>query len=144
MGWNCRAELAQIATSNREKSKMEIVALDQCSSFVTKDGSIIRELLSHRNSSIRMQSLAEAVVPPGGRTQIHRHHRTEEIYWIISGTGVMWMDGHQRSIGPGDAIAIPPGVLHGLINPSNEPLRLLCCCAPGYEHEDTELLGQDG
>jgi mannose-6-phosphate isomerase-like protein (cupin superfamily) len=27
-----------------------------------------------------------------------------------------------------------------LWNTGNEPLRLLCCCAPGYEHEDTVIV----
>ena len=47
---------------------MEIVNLDQAEPFRTKDGSEIRELLAHRNSSIRNQSLAEASIPVGGST----------------------------------------------------------------------------
>ena len=39
----------------------------------------------------------------------------------------------------GDAIAIPPGARHKLWNTGADTLRLLCCCAPGYEHEDTVL-----
>ena len=35
--------------------------------FITKDGSEIRELLAHRNSAIRNQSLAEARLPVGRR-----------------------------------------------------------------------------
>ena len=45
---------------------MEISNLDTVEAFITKDGSEIRELLSHRNSVIRHQSLAEARVPVGG------------------------------------------------------------------------------
>ena len=37
---------------------MDIVNLNQAESFRTKDGSEIRELLAHRNSAIRKQSLA--------------------------------------------------------------------------------------
>jgi mannose-6-phosphate isomerase-like protein (cupin superfamily) len=40
---------------------------------------------------------------------------------------------------PGDAIAIPPGKKHKLWNTGTETLRLLCCCAPAYEHEDTVI-----
>jgi hypothetical protein len=38
---------------------MDITNLKTVPSFVTKDGSEIRELLAHRNSVIRNQSLAE-------------------------------------------------------------------------------------
>jgi len=40
---------------------------------------------------------------------------------------------------PGDAIAIPPGKKHKLWNTGAETLHLLCCCAPGYEHDDTVI-----
>jgi mannose-6-phosphate isomerase-like protein (cupin superfamily) len=38
----------------------------------------------------------------------------------------------------GECVTIPPGIEHRLWNTSDsEPLVLLCCCAPGYSHEDT-------
>jgi mannose-6-phosphate isomerase-like protein (cupin superfamily) len=42
-----------------------------------------------------------------------------------------------REVRTGDAVAIPPGARHKLWNTGTEPLRLLCCCAPAYEHSDT-------
>ena len=118
---------------------MEIVNLDQAEPFRTKDGSEIRELLAHRNSAIRNQSLAEARIPVGGATMEHYHPRAEEIYYITHGTGRMKLGHEERDVRPGDAIAIPPGQAHKLWNIGDEPLRLLCCCAPGYEHDDTGL-----
>lgn len=118
---------------------MEIKNLERVPSFITKDGSEIRELLAHRNSAIRNQSLAEARVPVGGSTQEHYHARTEEIYYITHGTGRIRIEGIIAEVGPGDAIAIPPGQKHKLWNTGEEPLRLLCCCAPAYEHADTIL-----
>jgi mannose-6-phosphate isomerase-like protein (cupin superfamily) len=49
----------------------------------------------------------------------------------------MRIEGEMRDVGVGDAIAIPPGLKHKLWNTGSEPLKLLCCCAPGYEHSDT-------
>jgi mannose-6-phosphate isomerase-like protein (cupin superfamily) len=48
-----------------------------------------------------------------------------------------------KEIKAGDAIAIPPGKKHKLWNTGAEPLRLLCCCAPGYEHSDTIITEAD-
>ena len=123
---------------------MEIVNLYQAEPFRTKDGSEIRELLAHRNSSIRNQSLAEASIPVGGSTMEHIHAKAEEIYFITHGVGRMRLGQAEREVRPGDAIAIPPGQAHKLWNTGDEPLRLLCCCAPAYEHEDTIIteLGQ--
>ncbi len=118
---------------------MEIYNLDRIDSFVTKDGSEIRELLAWRNSSIRNQTLAEARVSPGTTTEAHHHIRTEEIYFILEGEGRMIIEGESRPVGHGDAIAIPPGAVHRITNTGDRVLRFLCCCAPGYEHDDTVL-----
>jgi len=118
---------------------MDVKNLEDMAPFITKDGSEIRELLAHRNSAIRNQSLAEARLPVGGATQEHYHPRTEEIYYITHGTGKMRVAGETRDVRPGDAIAIPPGQNHKLWNTGRETMRLLCCCAPAYEHTDTVI-----
>lgn len=116
---------------------MEIKSLNEVQAFITKDGSEIRELLAYRNSAIRNQSLAEARVPVGGSTQEHFHPRAEEIYFITAGMGRIRIEGEIRDVKAGDAIAIPPGQKHKLWNTGAETLKLLCCCAPAYEHSDT-------
>lgn len=121
---------------------MEVMNLANVGPFITKDGSEIRELLSHRNSLIRNQSLAEARLPVGGATQEHYHARTEEIYYITHGSGRIRIEGEMREVVAGDAIAITPGRKHKLWNSGSEPLRLLCCCAPAYEHTDTIITEQ--
>jgi mannose-6-phosphate isomerase-like protein (cupin superfamily) len=118
---------------------MDIRNLTDVPSFITKDGSEIRELLAHRNSAIRNQSLAEARLPVGASTQEHYHPLAEEIYFITSGSGRIRIDGETRDVTVGDAIAIPPGRRHKLWNTGADTLKLLCCCAPGYEHTDTVL-----
>lgn len=118
---------------------MDIQHLDEAPAFTTKDGSEIRELLACRNSGIRNQSLAEARLRIGAATQEHYHARTEEIYYITHGTGRMRIEDEVMEVKAGDAIAIPPGKKHKLWNTGSETLRLLCCCAPGYEHSDTFL-----
>ena len=50
--------------------------------YVTKDGSVIRELMHPQQHGGRAQSLAEATVPPGTRTLLHRHALTEELYHV--------------------------------------------------------------
>jgi mannose-6-phosphate isomerase-like protein (cupin superfamily) len=116
---------------------MDVTHLDAVPAFTTKDGSEIRELLAYRNSALRNQSLAEARVPVGGSTMEHYHAKAEEIYYITHGTGRMRIEAEEREVRAGDAVAIPPGRKHKLWNTGPEVLRLLCCCAPCYEHQDT-------
>ena len=54
---------------------------------------------------------------------------------MLDGEGVMEIDGHQREVGPGDAILIPPGAWHQIT--ASTEMCFLCCCAPVYAHEDT-------
>jgi mannose-6-phosphate isomerase-like protein (cupin superfamily) len=105
--------------------------------FTTKDGSEIRVLLDADVAAAANQSLAEAVLAPGQATERHYHARTEEIYFLLEGAGEMEVDGDMRTVGPGDAVLIPPGARHRITATDDGPLRFLCCCAPAYSHEDT-------
>lgn len=109
--------------------------------YITRDGSSIRELMHPAVHGNIRQSLAEASLPPGGATLLHRHHASEELYHIVSGMGRMTLGDEEFAIVAGDTILIPPGTPHCLHNNGDEPLCLLCCCAPAYRHEDTEILG---
>lgn len=118
---------------------MDITNIDRVPVFTTKDSSEIRELLAHRNSAIRNQSLAEARVMPGCSTLEHYHPKTEEIYYITAGRGKIRIENEMREVNIGDAIAILPGQKHKLWNTGSDVLKLLCCCAPAYEHSDTVI-----
>ena len=111
---------------------MEVRSIDRVEAFVTKDGSAIREL--HHTDA---QSLAEATLEPGQATERHYHRLSEEIYFVVKGSGRLEVDGEGRIVRPGDAVLIPPGAWHTLENNGTSELRILCCCAPPYSHEDT-------
>jgi mannose-6-phosphate isomerase-like protein (cupin superfamily) len=113
--------------------------LDEREPFTTLDGSTIREIAGLTTLPSRNQSLAEAVVPPGGRTIAHFHRTSEELYFFTSGRGRLRVAGETRDVGPGDCAVLAPGTEHQLFNDGGEPLRLLCCCSPPYTHEDTVL-----
>ncbi|MEF8718532.1 MAG: cupin domain-containing protein [Candidatus Accumulibacter necessarius] len=113
--------------------------------YITKDGSEIRELMHPAVQGNRKQSLAEATIPPGTRTLLHRHLVTEEIYHITAGVGLMTLGAARFMVGVGDTIGIPPGTAHCIEASSKGALTLLCCCSPAYSDADTEILetGQD-
>ena len=113
---------------------------DAIQPYVTKDGSQIRELMHPAVRGNRNQSFAEATVAPGARTALHRHTRTEEIYHITHGEGVMTLGEERVTVAAGDTICIAPGTPHCMENTGDAPLKILCACAPAYTHDDTELL----
>ena len=111
---------------------MEISSVNRVEPFVTKDGSTIREL--HHTAN---QSLAEATLDPVQATKRHHHRETEEISSVAKGSGDMEVDGVHKRIAVGDAVLIPAGAWHTLYNNGTSELRILCCCAPAYSHDDT-------
>ena len=108
--------------------------------YVTKDGSGIRELMHPDRHGCRNQSLAEAVVPAGTRTLLHRHLTSEELYHITAGEGILTLGAEKVRVSPGDTVLIPPGTPHCIEASGAEALHILCCCSPAYRHEDTEIL----
>jgi mannose-6-phosphate isomerase-like protein (cupin superfamily) len=105
--------------------------------FTTADGSTIRELFGPVTTPARNQSLAEASLPPAGSTERHYHRETEEIYFVLEGAAELEVDGERSRVAAGDAVLIPPGAWHQLVADSESAVRILCCCAPAYRHEDT-------
>lgn len=118
---------------------MHVANLDDLESFITKDGSGIRELAGPAWTPAQAQSLAEATVPPHSSTTAHYHPVSEELYYFVSGAGRLRIGDEERAVTVGDCAVIPPGEEHKLFNDSGEPLVLLCCCAPAYSNEDTIL-----
>ncbi|AGW12699.1 cupin domain-containing protein [Megalodesulfovibrio gigas] len=118
---------------------MQRTSWAQVPAYITKDGSEIRELMHPAVHGNLQQSLAEARVPPGARTLAHVHVRTEELYHILAGQGLMQVGDEWQTVIPGDTVCIPPGTVHCIENTGDAPLVLLCCCSPAYAHEDTLL-----
>jgi len=68
--------------------------------------------------------LADATVPSGEKLLGHVDPM-EEIYIIQSGRGRMQVGGEIEEVGAGDAIHIPIGAFHELINTGEEELTIL-------------------
>ena len=117
---------------------MDITNIDRVPAFITKDGSQIRELLSHRNSCIRRQSLAEARVPwaePRRPTFILRRKRSTTSW---KGVGqCRWTTRRLRSVAETGCDSARHR--HQIRNTDSVVLKFLCCCAPAYEDDDTVL-----
>lgn len=107
--------------------------------YVTLDGSEIRELMHPGVHGNQAQSLAEALIQPGQPTRLHRHLLSEELYHVTAGRGLMRLGEAEFPVAAGDTVCIPPGTPHRIAALAG-PLRILCCCAPAYRHEDTEIL----
>ncbi|PCH61281.1 MAG: hypothetical protein COC05_01725 [Gammaproteobacteria bacterium] len=108
--------------------------------FTIKDGSTIRELMHPQHHAAQNQSLAEAIVPAGTTTLLHKHHQTEEFYHILEGEGEMVLGDERFNVTIGDTVCIKPNTAHQITALGDKELRFICSCSPAYSHDDTELL----
>lgn len=118
---------------------MHVTSYARIEAFTTLDGSEIREWAGPVSAPARNQSLAEATIPPGGATVAHYHRVTEELYLVTAGSGRLRIGDEEREVAVGDCALIPPGQEHKIVNTGDEPLRIVCACAPAYSHDDTVL-----
>jgi quercetin dioxygenase-like cupin family protein len=61
-------------------------------------------------------------LPRTGRLCSHRHEQAE-IYYIISGKGIMTIDGEKYHVECGSSVFVPGNAEHGIVNDGEEELR---------------------
>lgn len=84
-----------------------------------------------------MDFLAHAVLPPGRTIEPHVDPY-EEIYFVLSGQGLMRVGGEEALVGPLDATYLPAQIPHALTNTGDEDLVILVVAAPPIR----DLMGQ--
>jgi quercetin dioxygenase-like cupin family protein len=64
-------------------------------------------------------------VQPGPRTP-HLHPFSEEVLYVLSGTGTTWEGDTPSAVRPGDLIVVPTGVAHATVAHGPEALMVVC------------------
>jgi mannose-6-phosphate isomerase-like protein (cupin superfamily) len=81
-------------------------------------------VLARNRGSIRFIDLS--VLGPGADIGCHTHGPdNEELYVIVSGRGLMMLDGEEFEVGPGDVVLNRPEGTHGLRNIGEGELRIV-------------------
>lgn len=70
------------------------------------------------------QAFRKRVLHPGAAIGYHLQ-KEDEVYYILSGTGVMQMNGNEFPVKAGDAILTRPGSSHGLKQTGKDDLALI-------------------
>ncbi len=64
-------------------------------------------------------------VPPGPRTP-HLHPHSDEVTYVLAGTGNAWEGDVSTPVGAGDIVFVPRGVEHATVAHGGADLELLC------------------
>lgn len=76
-------------------------------------------------------SAFENVTPPKQGPPLHRHHREDEWFYVVTGTFVFEIDGTRTEFGQGCSIFAPRELPHRWANTGDEPATLLVALFPG-------------
>jgi mannose-6-phosphate isomerase-like protein (cupin superfamily) len=82
-------------------------------------------------------SVIQERIPPGTAETRHFHHRAQQFFYILSGKGVMEVDGRSIVLTAGEGIRIPAGVAHQMRNDSGDEVHFLVISQPP-SHGDRE------
>lgn len=107
--------------------------------FVAGDGTHLREILhpDHLDADIPY-SIAHASVKVGETSQPHTL-KGSEVYYILSGVGIMVVDGEQAEVSADTTIYVPPGANQHIRNAGDSELVFLCIVQPAWRAEDEEI-----
>lgn len=128
--------------SPESKSAKGILIKDQsdCPEIIAGDKTILREIIHSRETGGKIRySIAHAMVKPGESSVPHILKSTE-VYYILEGEGVMFIDDKSAEVRSGQAVYIPSNAKQWIKNTGNSELKFLCIVDPAWKAEDEEVL----
>lgn len=75
-----------------------------------------------------------------GNVAKHMHPKTDEIQYIIEGSGAMWLGGEHKDFKAGTLIVIPKGTAHGGSIVTSGPVKAIAIKIPPQPANDTVFL----
>ncbi len=75
----------------------------------------------------------------GWGSLLHRM-MTSEVYYIVQGRGLMYIDDEEAEVWPGDTVYIPPGAAQYITNVGPDELVFLAIVEPAWRVEDEVVL----
>lgn len=94
----------------------------------SKKGETLRDtyyLIEPGASPSQRLTLGYTIVYPDGKTTGHEHPDMEEVYFVLSGQGIMEIGDEKFSIQEGDAFYVEPGKFHVTYNTGILPMVVL-------------------
>jgi mannose-6-phosphate isomerase-like protein (cupin superfamily) len=124
---NARAQAAPLAPA-----MIDLIALKHGDLPTTSNPEMnSRGLVNTDNATIAVQS---------GNVAKHMHPNTNEIQYIIEGSGSMWLGSERKEFKPGTLIIIPKGTAHGGSIVTQGPVKAMVVKIPPQPKDDVVLL----
>jgi len=108
--------------------------------LIAGDKTILKELLNPEQDALDTNySLAHAVLKTNTASLPHKL-KSSEVYYILAGEGIMYIDNETEKVSAGHVIYIPPNATQYIKNTGVDVLKFLCIVEPAWRLEDEEIL----
>jgi mannose-6-phosphate isomerase-like protein (cupin superfamily) len=78
-------------------------------------------------------------MPAGAAEKMHRHTRSRQFFYVLSGTATMIHDGESTTIHARDGLEIAPGIAHQISNHGGAPLEIIVTSQPPSHGDRIDL-----
>ncbi len=92
--------------------------------------SVFRILLDEQSVGAKQFALLVNEFDPGLTSTAHKHDAEEHAFYVISGAGIMSIEGEKIPVAPGDAVFVPPGKMHQISSTGDAPLKYVVLYSP--------------
>lgn len=90
----------------------------------------LKILLSPKACGSAHMVMGHSTLAAGEILSLHVHDYSDENFYVIRGVGTLHYVGGELSFCKGDAVHIPKGLAHQIINHAEEELEVVFCVAP--------------
>ena len=124
-----------MASTIETKAEARVVRLEELSWIEAPGhhGALSKLLVNPENSPTKYFDFRISTYTPKGHVEPHSHAVTEQVYYILSGKGVMILGERRIVVEPHTSIFIPPHVVHAIENTGLEDLVFVVVSAPAQE-----------
>lgn len=117
--------------------------LAEAPKFVAGDATRLREILHPKQDPVETgYSLAHAYLPAGAASLPHRLVGSET-YYILQGTGVLYIEEQPIPLAPNTVAWVPPNALQHVDNTGESDLVFLCIVEPYWRPEEETITDKE-
>lgn len=84
-------------------------------------------------------SVKQELMPPGTKEHLHFHEKATQVFTIIAGEAVFYLEEQKVDVGRGQSIIIYPGQSHAIANESDDVLEFLITSQPSTKQDRIDI-----
>ena len=111
--------------------------------IIHKKGYSKRIIFSTKDFQERGYLLQVVTIPSKTKQRLHLHRKQTEVYYILEGEAIIYMNENEFPAKPGDAFICSPGDKHKVWNKSDKDFRLVVFKINIPDEDDTDWLNEE-